>query len=282
MKKFLPLVLLAVAAAVGFFLWRQIHVAEAPRPSAAAPSAAPAAPAPQVQQVESIKNPLPAPDGGQAGAQPLPSLADSDAYMAKALDAILGSDFVAAHLQLKDFVRRCVATADNLGRSYAPSDIWPVNPTPGRFASMRTERKDGSMQETILTGNDSRYKELIDAVDAVDMHALATLYIDAYPLFQKEYQELGYPNGYFNDRLVEVLDLMIATPEPSAPPEVHLVEVDGPVKSTRPWVRYEFTDPALQSLSAGQKIMLRVGKANRAILRRKLTEFRDLVAAKRK
>lgn len=77
-----------------------------------------------------------------------------------------------------------------------------------------------------------------------------------------------------------VLDLLIATPEPSGPLEVHLVDVQGSVKPTRPWARYEFTDPALQGLSAGQKILLRVGKANRAILRRKLVEFRGLVASR--
>lgn len=27
-------------------------------------------------------------------------------------------------------------------------------------------------------------------------------YVRLYPLFQKAYVELGYPNGYFNDRLI--------------------------------------------------------------------------------
>src|SRR5690606_41131650 len=64
---------------------------------------------------------------------------------------------------------------------------------------------------------------------------------------------------YFNDRLVQVLDLLIATPVHDEPLAVTLVEVKGPVRSLRPWVRYEFADPALASLSAGQRMLLRMG-----------------------
>ena len=54
----------------------------------------------------------------------------------------------------------------------------------------------------------------------------------------------------------------MTTPVPAQPPTVTLVEVKGDVPSTRPWVRYEFADPALESLSAGQKILLRTGADN--------------------
>jgi hypothetical protein len=45
-------------------------------------------------------------------------------------------------------------------------------------------------------------------------------------------------------------------------------------------VRYQFVDPSLESLSAGQKILVRVGPANERILKRKLSEVRRLLAAK--
>jgi len=59
---------------------------------------------------------------------------------------------------------------------------------------------------------------------------------------------------------------------------VKLVEVKGPVPSTRPWVRYEFADPALESLSAGQKMLLRTGADNHQRLRAKLVDLRARVA----
>jgi hypothetical protein len=39
-------------------------------------------------------------------------------------------------------------------------------------------------------------------------------------------------------------------------------------------VRYEYADPALESLSSGQKILLRIGAVNARRLKAKLTEFR--------
>src|SRR5690606_10298494 len=102
-----------------------------------------------------------------------------------------------------------------------------------------------------------RYAPLVVVVEAADMAQVAALYRRLYPLFQQAYEELGFPGRYFNDRLVVVLDHLIATPVPTGPLAVQLVEVKGPVASDRPWVRYEFSDPALESLSAGQKMLLR-------------------------
>jgi len=59
---------------------------------------------------------------------------------------------------------------------------------------------------------------------------------------------------------------------------VKLTEVKGDVPSTRPWVRYEFADPQLQSLSSGQKIMVRVGLENERRLKVRLKALRALVA----
>ncbi|MGS0756328.1 DUF3014 domain-containing protein [Roseateles sp. GG27B] len=49
--------------------------------------------------------------------------------------------------------------------------------------------------------------------------------------------------------------------------------------SLRPWVRYEFTDPALEALSSGQKMLLRTGPVNQRRLNAKMLEIRALVAA---
>jgi len=79
--------------------------------------------------------------------------------------------------------------------------------------------------------------------------------------------------------VVEVIDHLLATPEPPpSGPLMQLTEVKGSVPSTQPWLRYEFADPELQSLSAGQRIMLRVGPAHRQALKAKLSELRKLVA----
>jgi hypothetical protein len=96
---------------------------------------------------------------------------------------------------------------------------------------------------------------------------LVGIYRHYYPLFQQAYTDLGYPDGYFNNRLVEVIDHLLATPD-----------VTGPIRLSQPGVLYEFADPSLEQLSAGQKLFLRMGSENAAALKLKLRELRREVA----
>jgi len=97
----------------------------------------------------------------------------------------------------------------------------------------------------------------------VDARQAVAWYVRYYPLFQQAYRELGYPRGYFNDRLVAAIDNMLAAPDLTAP--IALVRGD---------TYYRFVDPSLQGLSAGQKLLLRMGPANAAKLKAKLREVR--------
>jgi hypothetical protein len=73
---------------------------------------------------------------------------------------------------------------------------------------------------------------------------------------------------YFSDRLVEVIDDLLGTPF-----------VQGPVKLVRSRVLYVFADAQLEDLSAGQKVLVRVGPENAALIKTKLREIRrELVA----
>jgi hypothetical protein len=70
--------------------------------------------------------------------------------------------------------------------------------------------------------------------------------------------------GFAVDRVVEVIDHLLATPE-----------IEEPLRLIQPRVLYEFADPKLQKLSGGQKILLRMGPANLRKLKAKLREIRD-------
>ena len=91
-----------------------------------------------------------------------------------------------------------------------------------------------------------------------------------YPLFQQSYRELGYPDGYFNDRLVVVIDHLLATPDLPQPPAL-----------TQSKVMYEYADPALESRSAGQKLLLRSGPDNEAAIKAKLREIRAALTSEK-
>lgn len=260
---------IAVAAGAGWwFWWRPAH-APTPPVVTAPPEAAPAAPPAPVASGQ--QNPVDA-LGGAAAA--LPPLAESDALLAQELRGLLGPERLAL-VPLDGVVRRIVATVDNLPRAQAPSRLWPVHAAPQRFL---VEGADTAAVQTIAAGNALRYRALVALAEAVPAEAGVALYARLYPLFQAAYEELGYPHGYFNDRLVAVLDHLLAAPMPAGPLQVRLVPVAGEVPSTRPWVRYEFADPALQSLSAGQKILVRVGPDNARRLKAVLADWRRRVA----
>ena len=132
--------------------------------------------------------------------------------------------------------------------------------------------------EVIDPANSRRYEPLVRLIESVDSGQAVAVYRTLYPLFQQAYEALGFPNAYFNDRLVQVIDHLIATPVPIEPPAVALVAVKGSVPSLRPWVRYEFVDPELEGLSAGRKILIRVGAENQRRLQAKLKDLRARVA----
>jgi hypothetical protein len=241
-------------------------------------------PAPAAPQSSRSMAKAPASSASAAASEPAiryplePATADRSAApldVASALNDLFGSRAVQSMFALDDFPRRFVATVDNLGLSNAPSRLWPVNVASGRFV---VDHADGG--EVIGADNAARYTPFVTLIEGIDLRRAVATYAHLYPLFQRAYEELGYPRRYFNDRLVDVIDGLLVTPEPSSPPKVHLPPINGPVRPARPWVLYEFDDPALQSLTAGQKIMVRMGLANERRVKAKLVELRGRIASK--
>jgi hypothetical protein len=205
----------------------------------------------------------PSSDRGRAD-QPLPPLKESDPAMLEAMARVLGSAAVQKFLNLESVVPNIVATVDNLPRDSYAQRLSPMKPIEGAF---RVMGKEGTL--AMAPGNAARYTEFVKVVEGVDSAAAVAAYRRLYPLFQQAYVELGYPNGYFNDRLVEVIDHLLGTPD-----------VDGALPLATPHVLYEYANPELEERSAGQKAMLRVGRENTQRLKAKLREIRtQLVAA---
>jgi hypothetical protein len=254
--------------------WYQQQMLAEPVPVAAAPNDAPAPPPPPAQPPAASAEPQNPMDALAPPDAALPKLPDSDARVTKALIELFGGKNVAAYMHPDGIVRRFVTTVDNLAREQAPPSAWPVLPTGQRFI---TDGQQGQAQ-TIAANNAARYNAIVLLAESVDPAKAAAVYAKLYPLFQQAYEELGYPGRYFNDRLIAVIDHLLQAPEPKGPVEVRLVEVKGDVPSTRPWVRYEYADPKLESLSSGQKIMVRIGPENERKLKTSLRGLRQQIA----
>lgn len=241
------LVLAAIVAAGLYFFWPSAPPPPPPPPPAPAAPPAPTGP----------KYPV------TAQAQALPTLAASDATAIDALQKLLGPEAFAQWIVSENLIRNIVATVDNLPRDHFARRVSPLQGVGGTF------KANGSGDSlAIAPANSARYNAFVAAFDHVDPAAAVAVYQRLYPLFQQAYVELGYPNGYFNDRLVEALDNLLDAPEPK-----------GPVKLVSPKVLYEYADPDLEAASAGQKVLVRMGAANEAKVKARLQQYRALVSA---
>jgi hypothetical protein len=254
-------VILAIAGIAAYWFWpfTQPPVLPPSKP----PLVAPPAPAPAEVPPQGPQNPIPQAETPQP--QPLPTVKESDPAMRDAISGVVGKDAFERWFVPERIVHRIVATIDNLPRKNYAQRLSPVKPPPGLF---QVTGKDDDL--AIAPANAERYTPYVRALDAIDTAKLVAVYTHFYPLFQKAYVELGYPNGYFNDRLVEVIDNLLAAPE-----------VKGPVKLVVPHVLYEYADPGLQQRSAGQKLLIRMGPENAAKVKAKLREIRAKVAKAR-
>ena len=194
--------------------------------------------------------------------EPLPELKQSDQQMAKILAKLFADQKLDRFFILEHFIERFVVMVDNLPRPQLPSTHRPLKKTAGKFLA-QGERD----QLTIAPTNYKRYTPLIKMGAALDTAQVVAVYKRLYPLFQQAYQELGYPKAYFNDRLVEVIDHLLVTPQ-----------ITGPVYLTQPKALYLYADPDLEALSAGRKILLRCGPENAAQIKTLLHAYRKLIA----
>jgi hypothetical protein len=244
-----PLMALAIAVAgASVYAYYVLYQSLAPHVEAPVPLAAALPPAPKpVPEVSTVPDVPPAAS--------LPSLDNSDALMREKLVDLMGRVPFTELVLPAALVRRIVATVDNLPRETAPRRVIPLAPVPGPFEPSSFDR----------------YAPYVRVIEAIDEKALVADYARAYPLFQQAYQELGYPGKQFNDRLLAAIDDLLSAPE-----------LDGPLELVRPRVHYEFASPDLETRSAGQKIMLRIGPANAARVKAKLLLVRrEILAASR-
>ena len=244
------LAVIACTIAAGVYFWRQ-----GPQDARRAVPAAPPeiVPAPEAKPGPQIQFPVP-----QAGDSTLPAIELSDSSVRATLASLFSRRSFEEYFSPQDIIRRIVATVDNLPREKVALRLMPVRPAAGPLV-LAGEGEN----RAIGAGNAARYLPYVAMAESVDTGKLVAAYVRYYPLFQQAYRELGYPSAYFNDRLVQVIDHLLAAPD-----------IKPPVKLVQTKVLYEFADPELEARSAGQKIMMRIGTENAARVKARLRDIR--------
>ncbi|MFV1921128.1 MAG: DUF3014 domain-containing protein [Methylotenera sp.] len=189
----------------------------------------------------------------------LPELASSDNLMGQALASLINNKALMDIFNEGQIIRNIVVTIDNLPRKQTSMRVMPIKKAAGRFMV----EEDGQTT-TISPKNSERYVSYIQFAEAVDTQKLIQNYINLYPLFQQSYEEIGYPDQYFNDRLLFVIDHLLATPE-----------LSEPVQLVQPKFYYQFADTNLEERSIGQRILMRIGSNNEELIKVKLQAIKQ-------
>lgn len=189
----------------------------------------------------------------------LPEVEESDQSIQEALAGLFDAGNRVKLLIMENFIQKLVATIDNLPGKQLPRAHLPIKPPGGKFIISGTAEAPQTSSR-----NNKRYAPYVTLLESLDNDTVLKIYVHFYPLFQTAYEQLGYKNAYFNDRLVYVIDHLLETPN-----------LPDPLSLAQPGVLYTFSDPLLEKRSAGQKTLLRIGQENRSRVLLVLELFRE-------
>lgn len=193
-------------------------------------------------------------------APPIPETPPEDGVIRQELADTTGTSATLEFIVKDQLISRLVATVDSLTSRQVPPLVNPVKPVSGTL-SVESEGD----RIFLSADNYSRYDDYIALLQNTDVDSLVDFYNSYHRWFQEAWEENG-GEGLFKDRLLQVLDQLLQTPD-----------VPGPVYLTKPEAVYLFEDPALEAMTAGQKILIRMGSANAAIVKQKLQQLQTKI-----
>jgi len=239
--------ILLVVGGIGIYLLR-----EAPEPEAVVDTPQSVVDTPAPPPTADLDTALP-----PAPALPLPPLDESDPDVLGGLTELFGQEAVVKHVIIERIVRNIVVTIDNIPRQQMALNQRPIQSTPGDFITAGEENAI-----VIAPANFARYEPFVALVSSLDAKTLVSFYRGLEPLFQQAYEELGHPDASFTTRLNEVIEHLLQTPTPR-----------GELALVQPSVLYKYADERLEKLSAGQKLLIRMGVDNATVIKGKLREI---------
>lgn len=280
MKNWIIAVIVVLAAAAAYYFFTVNQPAEQEMVTQTPEVVVESTEAPPAPPVTPESEPVPetvieAVEPEEAEERPLPVLAESDPVVLESLDQLVGESAVSQFVVPDNVISRVVATIDMLGGRQVPAVVQAIEGPESSFAVtvndrpesiIRNEEGDPIPQFIIDPANYQRYTPYVEALEAADPGALIDSYQQLYPLFQEAFRQMGYPDGDFNERLIAVIDDLLATPV-----------ITGPVNVIKPEAYFLYADPDLESRSAGQKILMRMGNENATRVKTVLSEIRGLL-----
>ena len=201
------------------------------------------------------------PEPDAAPAIELPSLNDSDEFVREQVEVLSRDGSLGWLLSTDELLRKFTVMLENAASGEVPRD--PVAFLAPREAFSVVVRDGRTYVNPASYERFDRVASVFAEVDANQALAFVRL---VEPLLASAYAEIGLRDVDVEVRLRDAVDLLLATP--AAPLSVEL---------RQPSVMYQYADSSLEALAPTQKLLLRMGPENGAMVRAKLVEMRALL-----
>lgn len=188
----------------------------------------------------------------------LPLLDDSDAMVLASTKQLLTSKFTPMFIK-KEMIRNLVVFVDNVARGELVTRFSPLTKPNEHFSVFTLDNVI-----YLNTNSYNRYNQYAQLFDAVQVIPLVKEYRRLQSLFDQAYQEIGYPDGKFEDKLLEAIEVINGAPI-----------IGDPIALVSPSVMYKFVDSDLEALPAAQKLFIRMGPDNTLKIQAKLKQIKQ-------
>lgn len=208
-------------------------------------------------EVEVIEEPTQLPE-----IEPLPSLPDSDEFAHNKTVEMADGMKIEPLLVEKDLVRHFVVFVDNLAQGEVARKVSPLK-APNRAFTV----SDITNKTYLNPDSYHRYDLYANFIANLNEEQLSATYKELTPLLSEAFEELGYSDMTFNQRILEAIDIMLDAPIIEQPIELDSVSVN-----------YQFVDPQLEALPNAQKLLVRMGPENTKKIKAALRKLKKHLA----
>jgi hypothetical protein len=257
---------LIAGALLAFWQYRKHQPAAEPEP------ADPSPPTEEVVQNHAPQptpaSPEPTPTPGETTAEaptpatpqpPVTDVQEATRLFPQLAAKVFPKDRIANWLAQSDLLRRIVGIVDCLANGVSPKGQMEFLAPRAHYQAVR-----GARGLQAAPANSLRTKVIVDTFCLANAQTMAAAYNRLEPVFDKLYQDLGYPNARFRDALGRACKVLLATPVPDREPTL-----------VRSGTTYFYADARLEKLPAAQKHLLRLGVTDAKRVQTKIRQLAD-------
>lgn len=162
-------------------------------------------------------------------------------------------------------VENFVVFIDNAAAGSVARDFSILKAPKGKFSVTQPQMAEfGKMTYVADEKSYDRYNLHAQVLTLIPTDFLVEIYQKLQPDMEQAYQQIGYSDFDFNEKLLVVIDQMLSVP----------VLIEAPALVS-PSAMYEYADPELESLNDLQKLLLRMGPDNVRLVQSKLRELQN-------